>query len=134
MDRLGKALAAGVARVYLDSEQTPDLVGETRMPATPVGEQIRLSLGQSFDVTAKRSQTDFNRLNDRTVEVSYEVEVKNAKSKDIRVEIQENMQGDWQILESSHPLKKTNNLRATTEIEVRAGGSETFTYRVRVRF
>lgn len=132
-NRLGKALAAGVARVYLDSERTPDLVGETQMPATPVGEQVRLSLGQSFDVTAKRSQTDFARLNDRTVEVSYEVEVKNAKSKDIRVEIQENMQGDWQILESSHALKKTNNM-ATAEIEVRAGGSETFTYRVRVRF
>ena len=133
-NQLGLALAEGTARVYRDSDETPDLLGETRLKATPNGQEVTLVLGQAFDVSAKRVQTDFTRLNDRSFEVSYEVTLSNGRDQAQEVVVEELMQGDWQIQASSHPLEKVSSQMAGALIKVPAKGSEVLKFRVRVRF
>src|SRR3546814_4446128 len=49
-------------------------VGEDAIQHTPKGENVKLTLGQAFDVTARPKQTDFVRLSDRSFEAAYEIE------------------------------------------------------------
>jgi hypothetical protein len=133
-NQLGLPLAEGTARVYRDSEEAPDLLGETRLAATPNGQEVTLVLGQAFDISAKRVQTDFSRINDRSFEASYEITLSNARGKAQEVVVEELMQGDWELQESTHPLEKVSSQMAGALIKVPAEGSVVFSYRVRVKF
>ncbi|MCW5206974.1 DUF4139 domain-containing protein, partial [Desulfobulbus sp. F5] len=56
----GQPLPAGVMRVYKkDSSGSLQFVGEDRIDHTPENEIVRLKLGEAFDVTANKKQTDF---------------------------------------------------------------------------
>ncbi len=57
---LGMPLPKGVIRVYKkDAAGNAQFVGEDRIDHTPRNEKVRLKLGESFDVTADKKQTDF---------------------------------------------------------------------------
>ncbi|TNF53641.1 MAG: DUF4139 domain-containing protein, partial [Gammaproteobacteria bacterium] len=61
--RLGLPLPKGVVRIYKrDSQDQAQFVGEDRIDHTPKNEQVRLKLGEAFDVTADKVQTDFVKL------------------------------------------------------------------------
>ncbi|MBU1395799.1 MAG: DUF4139 domain-containing protein, partial [Gammaproteobacteria bacterium] len=60
---LGIPLPRGVIRLYKqDSQGNAQFVGEDRIDHTPKNETVRLKLGDAFDVTADRKQTDFKKL------------------------------------------------------------------------
>src|SRR5512143_111070 len=60
---LGIPLPKGIVRVYKrDSKGRVQFVGEDRIDHTPKNEKVRLKLGEAFDVTAERKQTDFRKL------------------------------------------------------------------------
>src|SRR5512134_2466100 len=60
--RLGLPMPKGVVRVYKkDSAGNAQFVGEDRIDHTPKNEKVRLKLGEAFDVTADKKQTDFKR-------------------------------------------------------------------------
>jgi hypothetical protein len=55
-------LPKGVARVYQnDVDGNPLLVGENTIEHTPKGEDVRLYVGDAFDIVGDRVQTDFKR-------------------------------------------------------------------------
>ena len=77
----------------------------------PKNEKVRLRLGDAFDVTADRMQTDYKKIaggpQQTVIETAYRLELKNAKSDPVTVKVEEPMPGDWQILQASHPhIKK----------------------------
>lgn len=84
-DGLGIPLPQGIVRVYKkDSAGNAQFVGEDRIDHTPGNETVRLKLGEAFDVTAERKQTDFQRLPEegrhyRVFESAYQIVLKNAK-------------------------------------------------------
>ncbi len=54
---MGMPLPKGIVRVYKrDSKGNAQFVGEDRIGHTPRNEQIRLKLGEAFDVTATKKQ------------------------------------------------------------------------------
>lgn len=60
---LGLPLPKGVIRVYKrDAAGNAQFVGEDRIDHTPKNEKVRIKLGETFDVTADKKQTDFKRL------------------------------------------------------------------------
>lgn len=137
---LGLPLPAGIVRIYQrDSQGNAQFIGEDRIDHTPRNEAIRLKLGQSFDVTAERKQTEFKKLSGSgpwqyQFESAFEILVKNAKSEPEMVVIQERIPGDWTMLEETAPHEKGNANTAVWRLQVPAESEARLSYRVRVRY
>lgn len=132
---LGIPLPAGTMRVYQeDSENMLQFAGEDRIQHTPKDEDIRLRLGNAFDISAERRQTDFSRIADNVFESSYEIKIRNHKEGDIIVDVVEPMSGDWEILTKSHDFDKRDARTAVFSLPVAKDGETVLTYRVRVRY
>ncbi|CAK8714514.1 MAG: hypothetical protein CDV28_1052 [Candidatus Electronema aureum] len=134
----GQPLPAGVMRVYKkDSSGSLQFVGEDRIDHTPENEIVRLKLGEAFDVTANKKQTDFKKAawsRGTAYESAYEIELKNAKDEAVTVKVTEPVPGDWEMLEESAPHKKETSNTAVWEIKVEPKASTTLTWRVRVKY
>ena len=139
-ENLGMPLPKGIVRVYKqDSSGSVQFVGEDRIDHTPENETIRLKLGNAFDITADKKQTDFKKLAGSSAynyiyESSYRIELKNGKDEDIAVRVVEPMPGDWDILSESLPHKKISSSEAEWLVRVPAKGSSELLYRVKVKF
>jgi hypothetical protein len=138
--RLGVPMPKGVVRVYKkDSAGNAQFVGEDRIDHTPKNETVRLKLGEAFDVTADKKQTDFKRRDTYSPwsyvhESAYEIVLKNAKSEAVTVVVREPVPGDWSMLEETQRHKKAAAGTAEWNIRVPAEGSTTLRYRVLVRY
>jgi hypothetical protein len=138
-DNLGMPLPKGIVRVYKqDTQGRPQFVGEDRIDHTPENDTVRLKLGDAFDVTADRKQTDFRKLGGDSrynyrFESAYEIKLKNAKDNVVTVTIAEPVPGDWRILEESHKYAKASADTALWKIKVPAKGEALLNYRVEVR-
>jgi len=138
--RLGQPLPKGVVRVYKrDSAGNAQFVGEDRIDHTPRNEKVRLRLGEAFDVTADKKQTDFRRREPTNkasyvFESAYEIVLRNAKSEAVGVTVREPVPGDWTMLEESQPHAKVAAGTAQWRVNVPAGGTTTLRYRVLVRY
>ncbi len=138
--RMGMPLPKGTVRVYKrDSEGRAQFVGEDAIDHTPKHELVRLKLGDAFDVTARRKQTDYKSLGKQGAwrnvsELAFEVELKNAKKEPVTVSVLEPIYGDWEMIQKSHPFTKEAAGVGRFRVEVPAEGSATLTYRVRVKW
>jgi hypothetical protein len=138
--RLGMPLPKGVVRVYKkDRAGNAQFVGEDRIDHTPKNEKVRLKLGDAFDVTADKKQTDFRRrepVNQASYvyESAYAITVRNAKNEPVTVTVREPVPGDWRMLQESQPHTKPAAGTAEWQINVPAGGETTLSYRVLVRY
>lgn len=138
--RLGMPLPKGIIRVYKkDGAGNAQFVGEDSIDHTPKNEKVRLKLGEAFDVTADKKQTDFKKLPNPTkgttmFESAYEIVLKNAKKEAVTVTVQEPIPADWKIIKSSHAYEKAASNTAVWHIDVPAEGKTTLTYRVQVKY
>lgn len=138
-DGLGVPLPKGIVRVYKrDSGGNAQFVGEDSVDHTPNKETVRLKLGEAFDVTANKTQTDFKikeRVMKRNVfESTFEIEIKNAKTKAANVIVREPIPGDWDMLSESDPHTKVAAGTAEWRLKIPAEDSKTLTYTVRVKY
>ena len=139
-DNLGMPLPKGIVRVYKqDRAGSVQFVGEDRIDHTPENETVRLKLGNAFDITADRKQTDFKKLAgfgayNYVFESSYHIELKNGKDEDVVVRVVEPMPGDWNILSENLSHQKISSSEAEWLVNIPAKGSSELTYRVKVRF
>ncbi|HEX3141650.1 MAG TPA: DUF4139 domain-containing protein, partial [Rhizobacter sp.] len=138
--RLGLPMPKGVVRVYKrDSTGNAQFVGEDRIDHTPKNEKVRLKLGEAFDVTADKKQTDFKRREPSNKasyvsEMAFEIVLRNAKAEPVTVTVREPVPGDWSMLEETHKHAKVAAGTAEWKLAVPAGGSATLKYRVLVRY
>jgi hypothetical protein len=138
--QLGIALPKGVMRVYKkDSAGNAQFVGEDHIDHTPKNEIVRLKLGESFDVTADKKQTNFKVLPNSqkghsTYESAYEITLKNAKKEKMTVVVQEPISGDWTITSESQPHKKVNSHLAVWKVEIPAESNTTLSYKAIVKY
>jgi hypothetical protein len=137
---LGMPMPKGTVRVYKkDSAGNAQFVGEDAIDHTPKNESVRLKLGEAFDVTADKKQTDFKRRDTYSPwsyvhESAYEIALKNAKKEPVTVIVREPVPGDWTMLEQSHKHAKAASGTAEWKIQVPAEGSATLKYRVLARY
>ncbi len=138
--RLGMPMPKGIVRVYKkDGAGNAQFVGEDRIDHTPKNERVRLKLGEAFEVTADKKQTDFRRREPTnrasTVhESAYEFVLRNAKNEAAIVVVREPLPGDWSMLEETQRHEKVAAGTAEWKIRVPAEGSATLRYRVLVRY
>lgn len=137
---LGLPLPKGVVRVYKrDSAGNAQFVGEDRIDHTAKNGTVRLHLGDAFDVTADKKQTDFRRREPNNKasyvgESAYEIVLRNGKTEPVTVTVREPVPGDWTMLEESQRHSKVAAGTAEWKLNVPAGGSTTLKYRVLVRY
>ena len=137
---LGIPLPKGVIRVYKkDAQSNAQFVGEDQISHTPKNESIRLKLGDAFDVTADKKQTDFQKLagtgrSSNIFESAYQIVLKNAKSESVTVVVREPVPGDWTMISESQPHTKATSGIAEWKVTVPADGKIALTYRVRVKY
>ncbi len=133
---LGLPLPRGVVRVYKrDSAGKAIFVGEDQINHTAEGESVRLKVGEAFDVSGVRTQTDFKvEVSGHIYESGYRFAFNNAKNEPVNVIVAEAIPGDWTILAESHGHKRITAGLVEWSIPVPAKGKAEMSYRVRTKF
>jgi hypothetical protein len=132
---LGVPLPAGNLRVYQkDAKGGILFIGEDRIDHTPKDEFVNVKIGNAFDVVAERKQTDYKKIADRVFEMEFEITLRNHKDTPVNVEVNEPIGGDWEILSSTFPAKKTAAFAAQFNVPVQANAESVLKYRVRVHW
>jgi len=135
---LGVPLPAGLVRLYKnDSRGTSLFLGADRIDHTPKNETVRLHVGDSFDVTARKKQTNFHIVNAKgpwIYDSAYEIVLGNAKDQAVDVLVVEPIPGEWQMLKESRPHQQSSSTTASWLVHVPADSRTKLTYSVRVRY
>jgi hypothetical protein len=132
---LGVPLPKGTLRVFKkDVDGSTLLIGEDAIDHTPKDENIRLYIGDAFDIVGERVQTDFKiDTSRRFIEESYEITLRNHKTEDVEVRVVEHMfrWSQWQILDESQEHTKTDAQTIEFLVPVKTDGEAVVTYTVR---
>lgn len=137
---LGMPIPKGIVRVYKkDGSGNAQFIGEDRIDHTPKNETIRLKMGDAFDITANKKQTDFIKRKHllpgrNAFESAFKIELKNAKSEAVTVIVREPVPSDWEMLKESHPHNKVEAGTAEWRIKIPAESRKTLEYRVLVKY
>lgn len=130
---LGVPLPEGVVRVYQeDSKGRMQFVGEDRITHTPKDEELNLYVGNAFDLTAERKQTDYQRLGNEVYETAFQVTIRNHKKEAVTVDVDETVTGTWTVLQTNYKYDKTSAFSLRFHVPVPADGQSVLNYRVRV--
>jgi hypothetical protein len=121
---LGVPLPAGTVRIYKsDSRGLSEFAGSDGIDHTPRNETVRLHLGDSFDVTARKRQTDFHFTGTScSTKSSYDITLSNAKSATQSVLVVEPIPGDWKIPSENLRHAKSSSSSASWNVSVPANG------------
>jgi len=133
---MGMPLPAGRIRVSQQDKADGSLefIGEDTIKHTPKDEDVRVKLGQAFDVVGERRQTDFTvNSKGRVMEEAFEIKVRNHKAQPVEVLVRENLYrwSQWQLIEQSQAPVKKDARTIEFPVKVAADGEATVTYRVR---
>lgn len=134
-NNLGVPLPEGKVRVFkADEDGSLEFIGEDRIDHTPKDEDVKVYVGDAFDIVAERERTNFDRVSDRVIIESYKISVRNHKDEAINVVVSEHIYGDWRIVESSHEYEKKKADLAEFMLPVEVDGETVLTYTVRRRY
>lgn len=132
---MGMPLPAGTIRVYMkDVHGHAQLIGEDAIEHTAKGEILNLRLGEAFDITADRSQTNYRVLSKRSSQSSYRIELRNADSKPVTVTVREALYGDWNIVKETQSHTKESASSAIWKVTVPAEGKTVLEYTAVVKW
>ncbi len=135
-NKLGMPLPAGTVRLYKrDDKGNQQFIGEDRIDHTPKDEDVRVKVGDAFDIVAERKQTDYKAIaSGHVYEYAYEIKIRNHKDGPVTVVVNEPIGGEWEMVSSSFEAKKTAAFAAQFNVPVARDGEATLSYRVRVRY
>jgi hypothetical protein len=134
-NKLGMPLPAGTIRLYKkDNTGNQQFIGEDKIDHTPKDEDVRVKVGDAFDIVAERKQTDYKVIARNVYEYAYEIKIRNHKDAPVNVIVNEPIGGDWEMLSSTFEAKKTAAFAAQFTVPVAKDGEATLSYRVRVRY
>lgn len=132
-NHLGSPMPAGRIRVNTvnPNDGSMEFIGEDRIDHTAKDETIKLTLGKSFDLKAKRRQTAFQQ-NNHSLSESIAIDLKNHKDSEQTIEVIEPIfrWSNWKIEHSSHQYKQTGPQLITFKVKVPANGKTTIKYKV----
>jgi hypothetical protein len=131
---LGIALPAGVVRLYKETQDGIQLIGEDSLGHTPTGEKIALVPGMAFDLKADRVLKDRqvvgrDELGRELYRDTYEITLRNQRDSDVMIEVRERLQGTWKIVsaEPSYEKLDASTVLFTVPVKARAAAKVTYT-------
>ncbi len=131
----GIPLPKGKVRVYKrDSDEKEQFVGEDQIDHTPKDEELRLYLGNAFDIVGERVQKDFRTYGGgHVVEETFEITVRNHKAEPVTVMVYEHpwRWTQWEIVRSSGEWAKVDQSTLRFPVTIPKDGERTVTYTVK---
>ena len=138
------ALWGGKVRIYQDDGNSSTIfLGEDETRFTPVGQKMKLYIGDSRDVVVTQRKIQQERTNIRRNRknniVLYDnnetmqVTIENFKDQPATISVIEPMQGEWEIKKSSHKYERKNTRQLEFELTLSAKGKTTINYSYIVR-
>ncbi len=134
---LGIPLPKGKIRVYkADADGSLEFIGEDQIDHTPKDEKVRAYLGDAFDIVGERALMQTRRIDAHTQEQAFQIKLRNHKTEDVRVVVEENFFGwtQWEITESSLPHVKKSQFTVEFDAPAPKDKETVVTYTVRYRF
>lgn len=132
---LGIPLPKGKVRVYKrDEEGKEQFIGEDEIDHTPKDEELRLYLGNSFDIVGERAQIDFKTApSGRMVEETDQIKIRNHKKSEVEVQIYEHpwRSSDWTITTKSADFVKVDQSTIRFPVKVAKDEEKVVTYTIR---
>ena len=133
-NRMAMPLPRGKVRVYKgDRTGSLQFIGEDRVDHTPRDETVRLYVGDAFDGVGERKVMETRRGSDRVQEQTVQVSIRNHKDAAAQAAVVEHLQGDWEILRSSHRWEKEDATTVELPLTVPKDGETVVTYTFRWR-
>ena len=135
--KLGMPLPKGKIRVYKRDPADNDLefVGEDQIDHTPKDEELKLYVGDAFDIVGEKTVTDRKQAQ-RWRQESIHIQIRNHKEEDIKVLVREHLSGgqQWEITAKSQDFKKIDASTIEFELPVAKNGKADVTYTVDYRW
>lgn len=131
---LGVPLPAGLFSTFAEVDGQAVFQGGAAVTATPVGSEMEIEIGRSFDVTVERTVLDFNRTGPRNqiVDTTQRLLLKNGGSRAAEVEVVETFRGEWKITRESAAHEQVSAFEAMWRVTVPAGGEASVEYRAQI--
>jgi hypothetical protein len=134
-NKLGMPLPAGTIRLYKKDEGgAQQFIGEDHIDHTPKDEDVRVKVGDAFDIVAERKETDYKVISSSVYEYAYEITIRNHKETPVTVVVNEPIDSDWRMISSNFDAEKTSAFAARFHVPVAKDGETKLTYRVRVKY
>ena len=130
---LGVPMPAGRIRV---NQMDPDdgsleFIGEDVLDHTPRNEDIRIKMGNAFDVVGERKQVDFRvDTKSRNLWETFEIRLRNHKDDQVNVTVVENLyrSANWTIEDVDHAFEKETSNRISFNLAVPSEGETVLRY------
>ncbi len=132
---LGIALPKGKVRVYKrDADGKEQFIGEDEIDHTPKDEELKLYLGNAFDIVGERVQKDFKTISSgRVVEETIEIKVRNHKNEAVEVMVYEHpwRWSQWEIVKTNAEWEKVDQSTIKFPVKVGKDGEKVVSYTIR---
>ncbi len=135
---LGLPLPKGIVRVYkADTDGQLQFIGEDQIDHTPKDEEIELLLGNAFDLTAEKKQTDSKSTTGlfgfgNCTTTSYEVKLANHKKENVTIKVVENTYAtNLEVLDNNFKFDKEEAGKLNFLVPVAQDKEETLKYSLR---
>ncbi|MFC1522560.1 DUF4139 domain-containing protein [Elusimicrobiota bacterium] len=139
-NNLGMPLPVGKMRVYKTDpdDDTLQFIGEDSIDHTPKDEEIKIKLGNAFDVVGERKQTSFKinrnvRGVPKEVLEKFRIELRNHKETPVTVRVVEHLYrwSNWKIIEPSQKYRKKDSRTIEFDVAVPKDGKRVLFYTVK---
>ena len=132
---LGIPLPKGKVRVYKrDDDGKEQFIGEDQIDHTPKDEEVRLYLGNAFDIVGERVQKDFRTLaSGHVVEETIEIKVRNHKDEKADVQVYEHpwRWSQCEIVKSTGDWVKVDQTTLRFPVKLAKGEEKSLSYTIR---
>jgi hypothetical protein len=132
---LGIPLPKGKVRVYKkDDESKEQFIGEDEIDHTPKDEELKLYLGNAFDIVGSRVQKDFRSVvSGHVYEETFEVKLRNHKKEEVQVLVCEHpwRWSEWEIKKNSESWEKVDQSTIKFVVRIKKDEEKVLTYTIR---
>ena len=132
---LGIPLPKGKVRVYKrDDDGKEQFIGEDEIDHTPKDENIKLYLGNAFDIVGERVQKDFRVVvSGHVIDETFEIKVRNHKSEPVEVFVYEHpwRWNEWDITKSSAAWEKVDQTTIKFPVKLKKDEEKIIAYTIR---
>ncbi|GAB1401612.1 DUF4139 domain-containing protein [Elusimicrobiota bacterium] len=131
-NNLGIPLPKGRIRVSKYDSDSIEFIGEDSIDHTAKDAKVSINIGNAFDVTGTKSQTN-NRTENKTSYQSFSIKIKNSKNTPVEVNVVETLNewANWEIKEKSSPFTKKDKSTVEFLITVPENAEKEITYTVK---
>ncbi len=132
-DNLGIPLPSGTVRFYQrDKDGNLQFIGEDRISHTPKNEELKLNLGDAFDVFASGSITSNRKVSENVSEFEAKVKFTNSSDKDVDVVFKQSFPAQYKILSENMPGESKDIRRNEWKFKVEADKSVELNFGVQI--